>query len=137
MCAHHPTCLTAPKHSNPMPPEARDPTGTNTSIHSMPSPHVQATIVELRRRCADALEGSAALRSEGDDLRRRLERAEGQADALQQQLRQGQHQDQGVQSRCMMFASCKVAGRGSCRRQQMQRNALLSMVLPCSSLLHI
>ena len=94
--------------------------------------------MELRRRCADALEGSAALRSEGDDLRRRLERAEGQADALQQQLRQGQQQlrqgqqqDQGVQSRCIMFASFKVAGRGSCRCQS---NPLLSLVLACSSL---
>ena len=106
-------------------------------MNSMLSCPIQATIVELRRRCADALEGSAALRSEGDDLRRRLERAEGQADALQQQLRQGQQQDQGVHSRCMIFASWKVAGRGSCRRQQVQGHPLLTLVLPCSSLLHI
>ena len=71
---------------------------------------IQATIVELRRRCADALEGSTALRGEADDLRRRLERAEGQADALQQQLHQGQQQDQGVQSRCTMLTSCKGGG---------------------------
>ena len=40
-------------------------------------------------------------------------------------------EDQGVQSRCIMFASFKVAGRGSCRCQS---NPLLSLVLACSSL---